>query len=574
MKKCMGALLMALCLIAGTALAEVTDAELMQRVHNWLTEVYGYSVEEADAFEIHLSSEDGQRKAEYWPADHPEWVYTAFFDGSTGENLGSTSPFKQEKTYGSYPGESTVRWGLQTARAKGWFTSWTEADRSALIAWMLENGVQPTPALQEGAALGTLPAGNALREYFVSCYGAENEWPEALSQWLDAELARAGLSLEKQEEAYEGLVTYETGYAHTDQRTTVTRFAGEVHVGLQEVLAHPRLQGWTLLCGALMEGENDSRGLLAFEKNAERLLVQLNGEGRGKPWTVYPVGTQALYADRELYITCDAQQNTFDIVYPVTDTISERFTVRRSYADLDIGVFCRLAEYSRLDAQSGEGVRIQVAHDGYTVVTMHADGRMEESRVEKTVQHRLDLTPITAFPTTLQSCWQTQSVEAPEGYGVAAGPHLRRQTSSRSRDLGEYYSGALVKVLEEAPGDPYSWYRVLAGSQEGYMCSLYVDYEGSVCSMEPLTYSTPLPVAAMKCDGKLKSGAGRLAPTVQTLQAGTQMHVLAECGDWLHVMVPSGEMHWMMDVNGTDGYVKKSSVVMAATQLQLEWKQE
>jgi len=281
-----------------------------------------------------------------------------------------------------------------------------------------------------------------------------------------------------------------------------------------------------------------------------------------------------LYPDRELYITCDAQHNTFDLVYPATDSISERFTVRRSSADLSLGMFCRMVEYSRTDQQSGESIRIQVAHDGYTVTSVYADGRVEENRVEKTVQHRLDLTPIADFPTTLQACWQAKSVDVPEGYGVSAGPHLRRQTSSRSRDLGEYYSGVLVKVLEERPGDPYSWYRVKAGRQEGYMCSLYVDYEGSVCSMQPLTYSTPLPVARLQTDAKLKDGGSWFAKTLQKLPAGTRMHVLAERGDWLHVMIPSGELGWMMDLNGQDGYVKKNSVIMAATALQLDWKAE
>jgi hypothetical protein len=47
--------------------------------------------------------------------------------------------------------------------------------------------------------------------------------------------------------------------------------------------------------------------------------------------------------------------------------------------------------------------------------------------------------------------------------------------------------------------------------------------------------------------------------------------VIAVLGDWLHVVIPQGEPGWMMDVNGTDGYVKASDVMEAATSVQLDW---
>jgi len=143
-------------------------------------------------------------------------------------------------------------------------------------------------------------------------------------------------------------------------------------------------------------------------------------------------------------------------------------------------------------------------------------------------------------------------------------PSQSAQTSSRSKDLGDYNPGTIVEILGMKNGDPYDWYHVRVGSVEGYMSSVYVDYEGSVCMMTPLT-GTPLPVGEAKENIKLRQNKGVLntglfAKTVREIPAGTRMHILAETGSWLHVMIPSGEIGWMMDVDGTDGYVKKDEI--------------
>ena len=105
------------------------------------------------------------------------------------------------------------------------------------------------------------------------------------------------------------------------------------------------------------------------------------------------------------------------------------------------------------------------------------------------------------------------------------------------------------------------------------MASIYVDYEGSPCTTHPLTNHDPLPVAETMKAVNLKSGTGLFAKTIQELPAGTRMHVLAERGRWLHVMIPQNEIGWMMDVNGTDGYVLASDVRTASSALQLDWMQ-
>jgi uncharacterized protein YgiM (DUF1202 family) len=134
-----------------------------------------------------------------------------------------------------------------------------------------------------------------------------------------------------------------------------------------------------------------------------------------------------------------------------------------------------------------------------------------------------------------------------------------------------YEPGTLVQVLETLPGSEYPWYHVRAGLAEGYMSGNYVTYGDSANIADTVSISTPLHVAKTKKACALRKGTGWLDGTVMDLNAGTKMHVIAVVGDWLHVVVPQGEPGWMMDVNGTDGYVKASDVLQAGTSLQLDW---
>ena len=83
----------------------------------------------------------------------------------------------------------------------------------------------------------------------------------------------------------------------------------------------------------------------------------------------------------------------------------------------------------------------------------------------------------------------------------------------------------------------------------------------------------PLPVAMCRNTVRLKSGTGLFSPTVSELAAGTKMHIILDQNAWLYVVVPRDERtsDWLMDADGTYGYVKKADVVIAAMESQLEW---
>ena len=80
-----------------------------------------------------------------------------------------------------------------------------------------------------------------------------------------------------------------------------------------------------------------------------------------------------------------------------------------------------------------------------------------------------------------------------------------------------------------------------------------------------------LPVAEAQKEIPLKKGTGLFDGTVQTLPSGTKMHVIIENGDWLYVDVPREEIGFLMDVDGTFGYVRKADVTFLSIIPGLDW---
>ena len=178
----------------------------------------------------------------------------------------------------------------------------------------------------------------------------------------------------------------------------------------------------------------------------------------------------------------------------------------------------------------------------------------------------LGVTPITEFPTTLEAARQSVFPGMPEGYVYSVGVNLRTQRSSRSASHGVLNAGTLLPVLERLPGDPSEWVRAKAGFLEGFVVNTYV-HDGQTQSAN----LSALPVAEASKEILLKKGSGLFDGTLQTLPAGTKMHVIIENGDWLYVDVPQGEIEFLMDVDGTFGYVRKADVTFLSIIPGLDW---
>lgn len=358
------------------------------------------------------------------------------------------------------------------------------------------------------------------------------------------------------------------------QEIKVVQFSGELPEEL--LLEHPKLEGWTVLCGAYDDraAENDRQyeaGLMIFEKQNQRQLVLLTREADESQWQISPVGEHSVRQGQAVYITCDPPNRVFNIVYPLSAAEDECFQVGVDYGGKENTTGCQLRGYSRMNRLTGAGIQVEMGYDKVKITTTDEAGATQKCELERKMHSDFARVDVDIFPTTLEAWEQLPRLQPPKGYGVTVGVHLRAQTSSRSKDLGKYKAGTLVEILGAEDGDPYNWYHVRIGRMEGYMCSVYVDYPGSVCNMQPLMQREALPVAQTLKAVKLRSGIGLLAQTVQEIPAGTMMHVLAERGDWLHVMIPQGEISWMMDVDGIDGYVRARDVRQGVSAQQLEW---
>ena len=160
MKKRLWMLVLALALLfAAPAHAE----EVRGRVLNLLTEVYGYTVEECQEFTIEVNGNE----AWFYPASHPDWVYTATFDGEA--MLESATPFSPTPAArGPYPGESTVREGMRRLREE-WLPTWNDESRAKMNEWLKEWVVYANDTLRGGLQTGTNSGQDAGREIQDSC---------------------------------------------------------------------------------------------------------------------------------------------------------------------------------------------------------------------------------------------------------------------------------------------------------------------------------------------------------------------------------------------------------------------
>lgn len=124
----------------------VTMPEGAPLAMNLLTEVYGYTLQEAERdFTFHTGLIDGGFRVTFHPTAEPGWIYTA--DYTHARRLtDSHTPFGSD--HEGYPGESAVRDGVRRLQASG-------ADAQAITA------------------------------HFTACYGPRENWDACVITWHD-----------------------------------------------------------------------------------------------------------------------------------------------------------------------------------------------------------------------------------------------------------------------------------------------------------------------------------------------------------------------------------------------------
>ena len=554
-----GILALALALLLLFSCASAQAIGIREFAENCLTEVLGYTADEIKDF-VFETREDGVLA--YWPKEHPSWVYTTVYKNNVP--LESTTPF--DTGYTGFCGENAVRELLRTMKEKGWISEWSEENKNALLDACLENNVRISTEmyLSESAAQG-------LQGFFESCYGPRLGWTDALFELRDSVFAEYGLTAEEWPFHVPGVrrIRHRNIYQSDLTRTYTLFDGGEYPDELKAAFSDPHLTGWACFGGALScdesrekPGEGSGQGLAAFEKDGKRQLVQLvfqDGQ-----WTVYPLGTNALYPTGDYRVTYDLQHNAFAVQYLLNDDETAAFflspgQIGREDTPLN---YTSIDSYERVNRKTGEAVWISLGNSG--MPTWHKELPLDE--MVANFPKYLGVTPITAFPVTLEAARTYTFPSAPEGYVFSGGVNLRTQRSSRSASHGVLNAGTLLPVLERLPGDPSEWIRTKVGFLEGFVTATYV-HEGQSRSAQ----LSALSVAEAQKEIPLKKGTGLFDGTVQILPAGTKMHVIIDNGDWLYVDVPQGEIEFLMDVDGTFGYVRKADVTFLSIIPGLDW---
>ncbi len=557
-----GIWILVLILSMSVSCASAQESSLRQFAENCLTEVFGYTEDEVKDF-MFETREDGALA--YWPKEHPSWVYTAFRN-AYGQ-LDAATPF--DTGYTGFCGENAVRELLRTIREKKWISEWSEENKNALLDACLESNVRISTEmyLSESAAQG-------LQGFFESCYGPAAGWTDALFELRDSVFSEYGLTPEETPFHVPGVrgISRRRDYQKEVLRTYKLFEEGAYPDELKEAFSDPHLTGWACHSGALMydemeekPGKGTGKGLAAFENDGKRQLVQLNClDGQ---WTINPLGTNALYPTGDYRVTLDAQHAAFAVQYRLNEDETAAFYLSPDQMKQDQSTlfYTTICNYERVNRKTGEAVWICLYSSGMPTWQKELTPDDMPYPVANFPCY-LGVMPITEFPTTLEAARQSVFPGMPEGYVYSAGVNLRTQRSSRSASHGVLNAGTLLPVLERLPGDPSQWIRTKVGLLEGFVVDTYVhDAQSQTAKL------SALPAAEAQKEIPLKKGTGLFDGTLQTLPAGTKMHVIIENGDWLYVDVPQGEIGFLMDVEGAFGYVRKSGVTFLSIIPGLDW---
>ena len=563
-------LLLALALALMVPVAQATQNQMIASAKSNLTEVYGYTAEEAEAFEF---EDNRQGLLRFWEKAHPTWVYTLEYDSSSGEVLKATSPFYQGG-FSGFPGEASIRDVLNLAKEQKWFSNWNKAAMDALAQGIAEkSNIKISLELAAGLQAGDITPSQALAAFFDSCYGEESQRQPAANEWLLNILAEYGLQREaRYQPKLANSVVLEV---FPGEFFVYTSFTAQVPESIKPAFSHPKLEGWTCISGAMIQQQKPEAirydtGLAIFEKDNRHLLVMMN-KAFGEDWQVLPVREQAASGIGFSILPESIRSLGFVIEHQLGPNITQRFHVNPTKEGRTKRAYCFLYEYHYIDQNTGITLQAKNTREVWSLTeTPNANGTRTWSTDGAMFIYMETIPGFGNMPTSL-AAWQALPQRlTPEGYAMLAGVRLREKTSTRSRELGDFLPGTLINDLGREDGNPAPWLKGSIGLLNGYVSTEYVNQPEGEYGDTP-AWTRPLPVARAIADTKLRSSFGLLPSDGADLPKGSKMHVLTEQGDWLYVCVPRGELGWLMDVDGTYGYVHRNDIVIAATAIQLDW---
>lgn len=146
---------------------------------------------------------------------------------------------------------------------------------------------------------------------------------------------------------------------------------------------------------------------------------------------------------------------------------------------------------------------------------------------------------------------------------------LYAEPDNTTSSLGKYADGLLVQTLPIPAGTPEGWAFVRVGHVEGYMPQTALHLPRTSGFARGM-WGLPLPVACTHTETSLRMQPTKNASSIHQLPKGTLTHVIGQTeGNWLHVMVPQGDMTW--EAEGISGYLPRDAVTMHLTMRQALW---
>ena len=549
-------------------------------LQDYLTEVYGYTPEETETgFDYSVSEEDDRWIVRARPKGK-DYAYTCTYQIQDGALIASSNPFSTNPCNSRYPGENSIQAVLREAREEGWFLHWNAESRRAMDAALEQWEVSwPVPGLKDLLALewdGEEAAALAVRLFFSSCYGSEMNWPPALEDRFRDVLAENGLL------GAAGLTgdPFRTGVRErtlidSAARVQAVEFVGPAPEALNALFAHPMLSGWECAAGAyrLSDASEIAEGMAVFEKDGKRLFVMFQGD------RLYPIGEKALFDDAPLCIRIEPGTFWFRIVGQLSASETDSLFVKPMWQypfDAARTAYCSWKGVRRANRDTLEAFLFRCGDSTDEIATYDSefftpDGSQGSCSGVSNLPPYWEYLEESHLPRTQEEVWTwEQKSVVPAGYAVCQGVHLRQSTSSRSKDLGLFDDGVLVRVLGTAPGDPFDWANVQAGGLSGYMVTQYLELPHDEEIFFPLI-SMPRSAVNPKPASLKQHPGGLLNPTVTEIGASTHMLVLAQSGDWWYVMIPDEEICWPMPTEGVYGYVRADQVLTASMAVQLDW---
>ena len=539
-----------------------------------LTEVRGYLAEEADQFVFEHSEKDGIATVRYWHPDFPDWVYTLQFSLADGKLISNDSPFQSD--FQGYPGENSVRYIIAQVQKQGLLKNWNKASREGFRAILEQDGLTPSAELDKGLLSATYTPQQALKDFFATCYGAQEQWPAAVGEWYQWLLNAYQLTEPQQSAAHEGVTRYRSS---TEHAFVLSEFTDAAPPELAEVFRHPMLEGWQVLSGAMVVYEerslDENYGLVAFGRGEKRLLCILRQSKKDDTWEILPA-SETLLPDGCVPVISRKKAlsemggREYVIRFEQLDTPGmEEVTLVMQIVISAGGHYARLKECSFYDAVQGIHYQAQFA---YGECTVHMTDR-ENERYDTSIRGN-------CFYTDLVMALQLDSLlagivnpEKADGFVLPASSimtgsvHLRKESSSHSKDLGMLSNGTIALNLGTETGDPYPWYHVRVGGLEGYVSSVYTsETPGNLLT-------TPTPVAMAKEELSLRQQSSWFATKTAVVEKGATMHIILERKGWYYVCVPREQPAGLwMDPEGTFGFVRANQVDVGNSAMELAWR--